>query len=319
MYNEETKNRFLETLNLSKTTKTRYKRVLEEFEPYEKEWNADLCTRPLKDITPVLGKVLGIRTSSKYSATAVILKYVKWCRKTGAFPDVNAELEKINSSEYDYEVFRYKMIPNPLVLQRYLNLVYAPESDRTFDNIFRCYLWFAFMGIGEKQSIKIKCSEVDFRTLTIYHDGVEYPIIREAIPSLKNCVELDEFVYAHPLYTKLTFKSRTTEDIVLRGYNERSSAHILRLQTSNDSAINQEKTGVLLNYTRVWLSGIFYNLYVQEQTTGFADFEKATMQYLREKSRSEPLDPTKINHIRKIDAINDITNDYKRWKSAFGL
>ena len=318
MYNEEIKTAFIHSYTESETRRDHCKRLFDEFEPYEREWNADLSTRSLEDIAPLIDKLSGIRVSSKYTVTSAIIKYVKWCIKTGAVPNVCKELLNINDLQSSYN-FSERMISGPLALQRYLNMVFDAESEHSFDNIYRCYLWFAFMGISSKEAIKIKCSEVDFQNMVIRHNNKEYPVFRESLPCLKNCISLPDFLYKHPLYNKPSYKQRAANDFVLRGYTDRTTARSLYEQTVSKSKANKDRTGKYMNYTTVWLSGIFYHLYVQEQTTGFADFESAAFKYAEEKAKTEPFDKTKLSHTRRLVIIRDMKHDYDKWKTAFSL
>ena len=214
---------------------------------------------------------------------------------------------------------RTQTVFNPTELQKYLDTICEPESEKTTDNIYRCFYWLAFAGMEEEDILKVRCSDVDFENMVVHFGGEEYEIYRAAIPAFRNAATLTEFVYKHPNYPpdKRVIRNRALGDTLIRGIRSAVSVKSLRVELSRRSkkCIDEGLTEKQLSYYRVWLSGMFYRMYEAENAgmpvsfSGAADKFMEGKEYKLDTGRNTP-------EAKKRAVMNDYMQDYERWKAA---
>lgn len=319
MYNEELKTRFIREYTKSLSRADTCTQAFAAIAPFEERWGADLCTRSAAELEPVIEQLVGFRVRSRWQRVIVFQKYVKWCLVNnipgscdGMLHVVCAGLDKI----------RVQMVSNPLQLQNYLNVICDPESERTTDNIYRCFYWLAYSGMDEHDIMKVKCSDVDFDNMVVRYGEEEYEICREAIPAFRNAAMLTEFVYKHPNYPpdKTVIRNRAVGDTLIRGIRSVTSLAALKVILSRKSKefVEDGSTDKQLSYYRVWLSGLFYRMKRREEAGIPVDFSGAASKFMAGKTYK--LDTGRNTPEAKKRAVtNDYLQDYERWKAAFNL
>lgn len=314
MYNSELKTRFVRDYTTSVEVAKVCESIFNRFEPYECAWNADLCTKTAQDLQPIIDTIVGLRERSKWKRINILRDYVKWCISVSKVPGACDGMLQINSVGL-YKV-KKQTVANPTHLQKYLNLICQPESNKTTDNIYRCYYWLAYGGVSEEDILSVKCSDVDLQNMVVHYRDTDIPIYNEALPAFKNCVELTQFVYNHPGYSNTVWKERVEGDTLVRGIRANLSLYSLRVEISRRAKKNEEKTGLRLSYFRTWISGVFYRTYMKELAGDAPSFGSVAMQQMDGKTyklasgRNTP-------EAKKKKIIKDYTNDYERWKLAF--
>lgn len=318
MYNEELKTKFVRGYTNSVSMARLCSAIFNKVEQYEIEWNADVCTRNENELQPMVDSIAGFRARSRWTTLIVLKDYVKWCMGTGVKNACDGML-KVKTTGLDN--IKIQMVSIPRHLQKYLDEIYDDESVQSTDNIYRCFFWLAYSGMKESDILDVKCSEVDLSTLTVKHNGEEYEIYREAIPAFKNCVELNSFVFNHPLYTSGTVrKVRADGNTLVRGIRSTSSIKAMRMTLSRKSkeAIDAGKTTQRLSYYRAYLSGLFYRMYEREKSGEPVDFTEAAMKFMDGKEYKLEKG-CKNEAVKRREIVKDYLEDYKRWKLAFFL
>lgn len=318
MYNAEIKSKFIKEYTTSISMRKLCETTFNAFEAKEREWNADLCTRRAEDLMPIMEKLTGIRAASKNPIITVLHGYVRWCIRNN-IPNVCDEI--LHSSFSNNSNLKHQTVRNPLHLQLCLNAAFKPESEKTIDNIFRCFYWLAYGGVAEENILKIKRSDVDFENMVVRYDGEDFPIYTEAIPAFKNCVELNSFRYIHPGYPdKLIYKDRISGDELVRGFSS-YSIYTLRAKLSQRIKEGQTKTddtSIKISYYRVWISGLFYRMYERELAGIPVDFYSTALKftegkvYKLSKGRNKPQ-----AYVRRV--ARAYLNDYRRWKMTLSM
>lgn len=319
MYNEELKTRFIQEYAQSLSRAEACQQAFNAMEPYEEQWGADLCTRSTAELEPVIEQLVGFRVRSRWQRIIIFQKYVKWCianRVNGAC-DGMLHIENVGLGKV-----RTQMVANPLQLQRYLDVICEPESEQTTDNIYRCFYWMAYSGMGEEAILNTKCSDVDFENMVIRSGGEEFVIYREAIPAFKNAATLTEFVYKHPNYPpdKKVIRNRAPGNTLIRGIRSTTSALALRVELSRRSKkfLEDGSTDKQLSYYRVWLSGLFYRMHQRELAGIPVDFSGEASKFMEGKTYK--LDTGRNTpEAKKRAVVNDYVQDYERWKAAFPM
>lgn len=319
MYNEELKRKFLKEYTKSESTAQVCKVTFEAFEPYEVEWDADLCTRSAEILQPVVDELSGLRTRTKWTRLMVLKDYVKWCLAQGVEGACNGMLE-INTTGLDKVIL--ETVSSPRQLQKFLDEVCLPESEQATDNIYRCFYWLAFMGLPEEHILNVRVSDVDFETLTVRYANREFPMYRESLPAFKNCVTLTQFKFVHPNYgaDKIIYNDRVDGDILIRGVRQIASSKTIRVELSrrNAKALAKNHTTKKLSYLRVWMSGLFYDMYERERAGEPVDFISAAREFT--KGKRYKLESGRNSQESKVRRVaRDYEEDYRRWKIAYML
>lgn len=314
MYNEEIKTKFIRSYTSSISSAKVYVTIFNSIAPYEEKWEADLCTKEEQDLQPVIDNIVGLRSRSKWSRLIMLKDYVNWCINIEKVPNACDGMLKINSVGLDK--IRKQTVANPPHLQEYLGKLYDAEDDKTIDNIYRCYYWLAYGGVSEEDILGIKCSDVDLENMVIHYKDTEIPIYREAIRAFKNCIELTQFVYNHPNYTKTVWRNRVDGDTLVRGFRALPSIKTMRVEISRHAKAKEKDTGKRLSYYRTWISGIFFRAYERERMGEKLDFDKIVDEQM--KGKTYKLDSGhNTQDAKKRKLVNDYIEDYQRWKFVF--
>lgn len=316
MYNAELKEKFIEQYTQSINTAHIVHSVFDRVEDHERNWQADLCTRTTEELQPVIDSMLGLRAKSRWMTVSVLKEYVRWCLAIHV-PDACDGMLHVELAGLD-KVQR-QMVPNPTGMRLYLDRVYDMASLQTIDNVYRCYLWMAYGGMEEADTVTIKASEVDLQELVIRHDGREFPIYKEAITEFTNLVQLDRFAMCHPNYTKVVYLDRVQGDEILRGSKSETMILTTRAMVSKKgvAAYKRGATDKQLSYHRAKLSGLFYRVYEMERAGVPANFSEAAIRYLEThnvKAEGEEEVEKARNRVAR-----EYMEDYQRWKLAFSI
>ncbi len=319
MYNEKLKERFIAEFTTNLGRRNVAVKTFEALEKYENAWNADFCTRSEEELKPVVDEITGVREGSKKTRLSVMRAYVKWCLENDV-PNATDELLKIK--DFGFEKLRRQMVSNPKHLERFLNTAFEKESLQTVDNIYRAYFWLAYSGISEDDVLDIRTGDVDLSQMLVRYGGKEYSLCREAIPSIKNCVELNSFRYIHPNYSdKEIYKPRAAGDALLRATilksvtdmrTEASKKQRLQKYRSEDEK-NDKSLDLRLSFDRVNLSGMFYRMYEAERAGMPVSFVSAASDFMSGKNYSQYYNKASIQR----NIANKYKADYENWKEAF--
>lgn len=320
MYNSDIKELFIKHLADNEPRIRIAEVTFKAIEPFEVEYETDISQMDLGTLNFVLGEVLGFRGASKKTRASLLNEYVNWCIENG-YAKTNY-VERVDRNALGDEKLKRQTVINPRHLQKYLDYYFEPEGELTVDCTFRCFYWLAFSGIGEDRLLELTAENIDFSDMTINCDGKQYPIYREAIPSLKACAYQTEFRYKHPGYSKVITKERGNSDWLLRGFSDLKRLTIIRARmskaTSSKAPSPDDSINLKLSYFRVWLSGIFYRAYEAENAGEEVDFMEAAADFIDGKTykldKGRNLIGAKQRRVAKEYLI-----DYERWKRVHKL
>lgn len=315
MYNEEIKTGFIKQYTKSINTAEVCRQTFNAMQPYEEQWGADLCTRTAGELHPALETMVGFRVKSKYMRLIILKDYVKWCIACGVPGACKGMLE---IEDFGLGKIRSMTVYGPEHLQKCLDEICDPESEETTDCIYRCYFWLAFSGMREEDILETKVSDVDLTNLVVNHNGEEYVIYREAVRAFRNASTLTEFVYKHPNYPKPIIRNRVEGTQLIRGIRAIPSQYTLRSELSRriSSLMKEGKTEIKLSYYRVWISGLFYRMYIREKNGLPVNFKDAASRFMEGKDYKLDTGRNTIDAKRR-QVMNDYLQDYERWKAAY--
>lgn len=317
MYNEELKKRFVKQYTTSIHTAKNCETVFELFEPHETEWNDDLCTRSAEELQQIVDSIAGLRERSGLVRIIILKDYVKWCINVAKVPGACDGMLKIKAAGLDK--IRKQTVASPLHLQKYLDFLFKKESEKTAEDIYRCYYWLAYAGMKEEDTLNVRVSDVDFEHMVIHYGGTEFPIYREAIAAFKNCARLTQFAFIHPHYNKTLWNDRVEGDALLRGIHAVPSIYTIRVGASKRSKLKEKETGgIRLSYFRVWISGVFYRTYERELIGEEPRFLSVAGERMRDKTYKLDSGRNTID-AKQRSIAKDYSADYERWKLAFKI
>lgn len=311
MYNEELKRKFINEYTDSQKTKISLEYIFKSTEPYEEKWGDDVCTRTASELQELVDNLSGTRLDLQSSKIITLKSYIKWCVRNNV-EGARDEWSQIQSTGLGK--IEKSMVSFPGHLQKCLNELYREESMQTNDDVHRCFYWLAYAGMKEEDIFEVKNENIDLINLMVNYKNEAYPIYKEALPCIRNCMELDSFRYIHPLYSsnRDIWKPRVPGNTLIRGtrgnYTIKSfRSHLsTRIKDSNGTAQN-------LCYIRVWRSGMFYRIYEQDMLGYPIDFTEMA-ETLTTGITSD--DPRKVIY-QKSKMIKSLHQDYLRWKEAF--
>lgn len=316
MYNEEWKQKFISDYTKSLNTAHVASVIFEAVEPYEETYGKDLSALTVEELQPVINNILGLRTGSKWTSISILREYVRWCT-INKCPGACDSIMQVDLLGLDK--LRLQMVASPLHLQRYLDEVFDPEEDDTIDNIYRCFFWMGYFGIPEEDTLSIQSNDVDLNNLVIHYGDEECTIYREAIPAFRNAINLTQFRYKHPNYSKVIVRDRVEGTALLRGI--KADTHIMTIRSTLSrrvsAAYKEGKTKHQLSFYRIWLSGLFYRMYEMERAGIPADFSDAAIQQTEGKTYS--LSGRATLRQKQNRKAREYMADYQRWKLAFSI
>ena len=152
MYNEEIKKQFIDYYTNESSTNGVVTRIFNRLEKYEKEWDADFCTKSTDELQSVIDDIAGVRIKSITATISTLHEYVKWCIDTGV-PGACDGMLQIKSTGTDK--IKKKMVASPLHLKVYLDDVFSPVEEGTIDNTYRCFFWMIYAGVDENDGIGV--------------------------------------------------------------------------------------------------------------------------------------------------------------------
>lgn len=321
MYNEDQKNRFI--WDYAKNKKRAFDRAMRLFnaaEPVESETGKDLCAMSDAELQMVLDRLPMARGAYADEVIQAARDYGIWCQKNKV-PDAREDILHIQTDWS--EQFRNSMVSSPLHLQRWLNVLFDPESEQTVDNIYRAVIWAIYGGAFLDEISQIMKSDVDLPGMRIHGHYGDITLYPEGLPSIRNTLELDTMRYEHPLYReKITNRPRIPGNELFRGFRSVYTIPFLRtnLIKRSHEAIKNGKRKEELTFSNVWLSGIFYRAYQNEVMGIPVTFTEAASQKLQYSMNKEnaPMNQ-KIAKRRLNHMIRSYKRDYERWKLAFSL
>lgn len=317
MYNEELKKRFIqEQLEKYPWKLKLLESIFRDSEEEETKLNKDICAMNSDELQPILNKTLGFRASSKESKMIILRSYSKWCLANGV-DSANDELIKIKF--IGVEKIRQQTVPNPLALQRYLDVLFQKEDECMIDDIYRCYFWLAFAGMDEEDIFETKVSDIDFRNMKIIYRKRDtlLDIYPDALHAFHNCVELTEFKYTNGVYKKPIYRERVPCDLLLRGIKSNPSTYSTRVELSRRSKKFEGQTPHKLSHYRAWVSGVFYRASEEERIGISQSFDAITAQIMEGKTyKLDSGRNTLENKHRQL--TRQYEEDYDRWKLAWG-
>ena len=317
MYNEELKTKFVQGYTKSINTAKLCKTIFNSTEKYEAEIGADICTMNEQVLQPIIDNIVGFRARNKWAQFIILKDYVKWCM---AMNVPNACDGMLNINTVGLDKIRQQTVSSPLHLEAYLNKICEPVDEKTTDNIYRCFYWLAYAGVKEEDILNIRNEDVDLSKMIVRYNDTEVPIYREAVPAFKNCMELTQFVYKHPLYSAGTvvWKDRHPGDTLVRGINSQISLKAMRVELSRRSKAKRDEgiTDLKLSYYRVWISGVFYRLYEKEQMGIEPDLSDIVSRQVEGKTYKLDIGRN-TQDAKKRQLAHDYIEDYNRWKLAY--
>lgn len=310
MYNEEIKNRFISEYSSNAYTIKRLVNIFKAFAPYEEEWGVDMCAASIEQLTQVMDRIIGVRTSNRAVTVSSLRQYARWCLSNN-IPGATTNLLELN--DFGVSRIRERMVSSPEHLQRCLDAIFPRAEDHMYDNIFRGFMWLAFSGIPESECANITVDHVDSWARTIEYNDEVYTIYVESIPVFSHLCKSNYLMCDYVRYKKDCLRSPGNQ--LLRGIKSGNDMTVDVLTHSCCRKIRQARKVVpdciQLRYGNIWLSGMFYRMYEAERSGTAPDFVEFVVKQYAGK--------IKPNNRRFSQVVRDCETDYSRWKIAFEL
>lgn len=315
MYNEGNKRSFLLTIG-GDTQRSVAVATFNMTETYEIKAGKDLCQFSADELAPIVAQVSSLGAGKNSTRMKIIKQYLNWCYAT-SYPGAVLEINKVPVPFI--ETYRKKMVSGPAQLQKCLDVYYDKEDLLTVDNVFRCYVWFAFLGIDNRDVTSITKDNIDLDRMIIMIGNNVYEIYEEAVPCIRNCITQPVFMYHHPLYEEdYVPRNRVPGKEVLRGIKALLTEQQLSEVLSRRGGKLKDKPVPRISYKSVFMSGIFYRQYMLERSVA----------YVGEMSVDINTFYDILSTMRYRDCLSEQANkmeawvlyhNYIKWKLAFSI
>lgn len=339
LYNSTLKIKFIEKYTSKDTTSAYLISIFSTTSAAEYLYGCDVALLSSEKLQVIFNDNFGIRERARLYVLKVLRDYVEWYYNYNENPEQAKKIISMYKNNQqgiwgvklkNTDKVRQKMVSSPKELLDFLDSIFEEPKEKTVSSIYRSFLWLAYIGISDIDSVKIKISDVDLKKKIIDYNGKIYNIFEESIPDLKNACELDEFVYIHknPFYE--SSKPRLPGDTLIRGIGEASTdihhirTHIWRT-TKKYNSLNKEDASIKMmspTYRSLMLSGLFYRAYMLE--INGENFDKEIQDFVNKKNEDKisnnneyKLSGYKSIDIIKKDNINELIKDYECWKVVF--
>lgn len=326
MYNQTQKERFVSECSKTESMRTSLHVMFEALGKFEEEYGKDFCQMNKEELQVVLSEIVGYRSKSKRARSSFLRSYSQWCVDSN-IPGACLAVMDVDFDAVGLDKFRRQTVASPQHLQRYLDTVFEKESEDTVDVVYRCFFWLAYMGImKEEDALLIDESDVDFENMAIHFKGKEYPFYREAIPSIKRCVNLKSFRFIHPNYAPI-LKPRASGTLLLRGSQDAMTVQVFRSRICmkartkkflTENQKNDKSLDLSLSFDRVWLSGQFFTMLENERSGMSVDFTYLAEEFMAGKEYNLSSGRSLIGAKTRRMA-GEYQKDYERWKQAYSV
>lgn len=312
MFNSELKERFISAFAYTDSVKTSCTVTFEKSSLVEEELGKDICAMNVEEAQRVVDTVGGVRGNN--ARVNIVYAYVRWClwnKIPGAGDGA------LQTSRQSFTKIKQRMVSGPVHLQMCLDNIFEPEGAKTADNTYRCFCWFAFMGLSQNEAVTVTTDEVDFNDMVIRHNLQSYPIYRESLQTLKNCATMTEFVVPH-YGTDVRIKPRADGKEMLRGTYGAQSIDTLRSILSNKrkDKFNQGIEVSKFTYNTLTLSGAFYRIYEKERAGITPDLAPLAAATIDNRAHSFSRQTLKYKW-KQTQLVNAYLEDYYAWKQVF--
>lgn len=339
MYNESRKKAFIKQYTQKASTAKKVAQIFSWFEPYEEAWGGDISQQKEEILQPVVINLTGVRTKSVEAVLVILREYVKWCASNGY--ETSQAIFNIRTA-YG-EKIRKQMVANPSDLKERLDGCFGKAELETVDLTYKVFMWLAFLGLSDRDAVRVTSDCVDFKKMVIRFEGEDYEICRECVEDLRKVCELTSFWYHHPPnYTAR--RDRAGGNVIIRGFrsptvnlkslrpvvNKKIAAYSIEKEKGSDDktmdvgGIDGEKSvhqRTYMSYNKVHLSGVFYRMFEAERSGVPVDFSEYVGKYMANRVRlgkAEYAYSDTRTHTTVANTLEkDLCTDYEKWKCAF--
>lgn len=315
VYNPDLKERFLREATDSEHTRKIYRAIFGAIEEFEEEAGMDVCEMDAATGKPLADSLMNVSGKSVEKRLILVKQYVRWCVRN-EIPGASLAFVDVVPMP-PYGKLRSKMVSGPRMMADYLNSVFDRPEKRSVHNVYRCYLWLGFIGVASDLAGQVTATDVSIPERIVRSEGMEFEIPEEAVPELRNCVELTGFATEYGNTTRFT--PRGCGQAILRNLSETPNIEGLWVRTSKFRKDAQDKgrTDKAVTYSYARLSGIFCRAFRMEMAGLAVDLRKEAERLEDENERKNPDINPETRRARVNVRTNGLADDYQRWKLVF--
>lgn len=315
MFNKDQKVCFIIQTTKSSNVAVKIENIFNRIEHLEESYNKDVCAMTADEFAEVLKFICGVTHSTGERMLAFLRDYIKWCVEVKA-PDVNSDLLSVDYDQEDN--VRKGMYKSPAHLHETLEKIFYPVDLQSMHNIYRGYIWLAYMGLHPQEIETIEKTSVDFsRNIVVSETGARY-IYMEAIPTFLSCVHQTDFRYDNNIKARggTYFRERPTSPLLLSRL--KLGVNCKEIANSMAAVLRSKKATSSFRFDRLHLSGVFYRMYQREVEDGLpVDFRLFAEEEVRIKRMYQRGITEDYAVISKTACL--YKQDYNNWKAAFNL
>ena len=212
MYNEGRKNDFINAFGMDRWKFRWATATFNSVERMERKLGKDIADMTADEVGEALATSDIISSATLSNRIPFIVRYKTWCVENGfsAIPvssgDIHADVSK---------TIRNTMVYSPDNLHRILDESFQERSENDSKCIYKAHLWFAYAGMQDLDSVRVRVSDIDFNQCSVFIDNRMYFFPDVGRRDVKHACEMktfDRIVNGKPR----SFR-REDNDKVLRG------------------------------------------------------------------------------------------------------
>lgn len=308
MFNEQRKECYISTLK-SVSSCIKFQSLFSMSEEIESECDRDVCEWTSEEIERYFAQHRIDRMSTKQTVVGCIRSYMAWCNQHG----LKTTLSEIRKYKFQASDISSVTLANPDELQRYLDCLFRPVEMQSADNIYRGALWLLYIGIPLEDAIRVTRDDYREDINCVVFEGYEYPVFEQAREVLLACKYDTVLMTYRDSGAGNTQNPRADTPFLLRGQQRNNGLSTISHQVFKNKFSQIENAAVAagvtdrtIGFSNVYMSGLFYRVYVQEQ-------QGVPVTFAEEIAKSCNTETAVARKRMRL------TEDYAAWKLAHGL
>lgn len=307
MFNEERKLKFISSYTKDDVREKYFVNFFERLDKkVESYFNKDFCELSHEDSINGISMLNSRNSSTIYFNIVTLRDYNKWCFLNG-YTDSQTALEGVSSEDINRDI-EEMMIKSPEHLREILDSI--PEINKvdvTMDTITKLYLSLIYNGLTEIEALELKSSDTDIKNNIIYLDGLPikmYDVTKKYLKLVSDASELAVQRRNTIMYQPFEKNGRV---IKLQEHKNRKSLLKNRIVALNKKYKKYSHIELTMSTKRIYDSGIFYRIYLLEQSNQEVDGAVIAQQF--------KINKNKLLNSSYLKRVADIKKDYDEWKS----
>ena len=315
MYNEGVKRDFINAFGMDKWKFRWATATFNSVERAEEKLGKDIAEMTADEVGTALGSSDVTSSATLANRIPFIARYKSWCIDNG-IPAVLVRSSDIHVNISDN--IRDTMVYSASNLLSIVNEAFPEKSANDSKCIYKAHLWFAFSGMQDLDSVRVRVSDIDFNQCSVFLDNRMYFFSELGKRDIRHACEMLRF--DRIVNGKSRSFKREDGDKVLRGRETKNGpaddrSYLVKTLRSAVRFGFSESGHPGMSYIRIRKSGIFSESFSREARGVPVNFYQVAHDDFVFDGKTATAGQTKQKILRRL--ILSYEKDYEAWKRAF--